>query len=385
MADSNLTKILIYRPTFLSRFILYSVLISFLFPQSNSDELITKGVNAFYNYETEKAIDILSEAKEKYPEHPAVHFTWVSARWLHSQANSDVESTYRQLDEDLDIILPIYDALIEKYPDNPQYQLFYGSAIGLNARITLGKKEWISTLYHAWRGFRVIKDVYEHHPEIIDAQLPIGIVEYYAGLSNVLVKTAVTLYGLETDQEIGLAKMEEAARHGEYSWIEAQSILSFLYLWVLDSPEKSLAYSQNLAQHFPKNYYFNIIYLESLIQTGNITKAKEIEIYLKEYLKELTPIEKSWYSGYIDYESALLNYINGNFDEAETLLNRAINNYNAELDIILANIWLLKGKIHDIKGERKKAVIAYETCIELDNFSKAIILADEYLLTPFVK
>ena len=37
-------------------------------------------------------------------------------------------------------------ALSKKYKDVPEYKLYYGSAIGLKARISLGKKQWFSTI-----------------------------------------------------------------------------------------------------------------------------------------------------------------------------------------------------------------------------------------------
>jgi len=367
----------------LFRYCILFFLNTVLFSQNLADDVIWNGVYKFYNYETEEAIDVLTKARDNYPEHPAVHLTWATARWLHSQANNDIETTYQTLNNDLDEIVPVYEALIQKYPNNMQYQLFYGSAIGLYARISLGKKEWISTLLNAWKGFNVIKRVNVESPEIVDSQLPIGIVEYYAGLSNILVKTAVTIYGLETDKYSGIAKIENAANHGEYSWIEASSVIAFIYLWVLDRPEKSLHYSEKLVNHFPKNYYFNIMYIESLINTGQLKAAKELEEYLKEYLKELTDIQKSWYSGYISYESALICYHDGDFKNAQIYLSRAIENYDAELDIILANAWLLKGKIHDSQKERKQAIHAYNKCIELDNFTAAVHYAKDFIGTPF--
>ena len=46
---------------------------------------------------------------------------------------------------------------------------------------------------------------------------------------------------------------------------------------------------------------------------------------------------------------------------------------------------LLKGKIHDILGERKNAVKYYRDCNQLDNYSYAIKEAESYLIRPFKK
>ena len=66
-------------------------------------------------------------------------------------------------------------------------------------------------------------------------------------------------------------------------------------------------------------------------------------------------------------------------------LDVAIKNYGAELDVVLGNALLLKGKIHDLLGERKNAVKYYHDCIQLDNYSYAIKEAENYIDKPFKK
>ena len=147
---------------------------SILFAQTYpGDDVVRQGVRAFYNYETEEAIEILAQARNDSPENPTVHLTWAAARWLHNQANSSVEQTYIDLENDLNEVIPVYAALMVKYPHDPSYQLYLGSAKGLMARIYLGKKEWLNTLEWAYAGFRVIQKVEAEHPVIIDATLSI--------------------------------------------------------------------------------------------------------------------------------------------------------------------------------------------------------------------
>ncbi len=352
--------------------------------QAPGDDQVWAGVNAFYNYETGKAITILSRARLDYPENPTVHLTWAAARWLHSQANDPVPVTYRILERDLEEIIPIYKILVAKYPDNPAYKLYLGSAIGLKARVHLGKKEWLKTLLTAYKGFSIIQKVARDNPDLVDAQLPIGIVEYYAGLSNLLVKWAVELWGLETTREAGLKKIEWTADHGKFAWIEAKSICSFLYLWVDPNPVKALKHSSVLAGRFPNNFYFNVMYVESLIKNGANEKAENQLRAMEISLKRLTPIQQRWYLGYLRYEWALYYFNQKDYAQALRSVNEAIKVYDAELDVILANAWLLKGKLHDVMQERKKAKYAYKHSVDLSNYTYAIKEAKQYRKTPFV-
>lgn len=358
--------------------------LSLLFAQSYpGDEAVLKGVHAFYNYETSEAIEILEEARLNYPENPTVHLTWAAAKWLHNQAHATVEQTYGDLENDLNEVIPVYETLVEQFPTDPNYQLYFGSAKGLMARIYLGKKEWLETLNWAYSGFRIIQSVERDHPNIVDAALPIGIVEYYAGLSNVLIQWGTSLLGLDPSRKGGITKIEKAANDGPWSWIEAKGILSFLYLWVDVDPEKALEHSSVLVKTFPQNFYFRILFTESLIRNGKMITALASLNTLEKMIQDLTPIQQKWYHSYFQYQNALYHFINGDLEQAQLHVDDAVENYGAELDIILANAWCLKGQLHDINNERTEAKKAYKSCIELDNYTYTIDLAKFYLRTPF--
>ncbi len=367
------------------RFTLAVFYISILYADDyyKGDTLVREGVHAFYNYEFDKAVNILSEARIQFPDHPGVHLIWAASRWVRSQAHSPVEETYRILQKDLDDIGPVYDELVDKYEYDPNYKLYQGSALGLSARVALGKKQWLRTLIRSYRGFIIIKDVAKGSPEITDAQLPIGIVEYFAGLSNPIISWAVRLYDLDASTESGLHRMALAADEGHWSWIEAKAILSNLYLWVENDPILALEHAKDLVRYFPDNYYFNLLYLESLIRTDKIDISKVIIRDMKISSSKLTDRQIKWYSPYLDYEIALLSFHQEDYPKALELVSQTIDDYTAELDIILGNAYLLQGMCYDRLDRRVKAKDSYNKCIALDNFSGSIKRAKEYLRQPF--
>lgn len=368
------------------RFIfIYTFLISFIYSDDvyAGDSLVREGVYAFYNYEYDNAVGILTSAREKYPDHPGVHLIWASARWVRSQANDPIEKTHTILETDLALIEPIYKDLVEKYNFDPIYKLYQGSALGLSARVTLGQKKWIRTFYRAYKGFSIIDDVAEKNPEIIDAHLPIGIVEYYSGISNLLLKWSVELYGLSANREAGLYEISKAANEGDWSWIEAKGILSFLYLWVEDEPILAFKHSRDLVEKFPNNYYFNLLMLESSIRTNQYDVSSAIIKNIGNLSSNLTPRQKEWYTPYFDYEKALLLFHKERYDDALISVDKSILSYSAELDIILGNAYLLQGMCYDKLDKRMEAKSSYEVCIKLDNFSSSMKQAKQYLKMPY--
>ena len=353
--------------------------------QLPGDEVVKQGVELFYNYQSAEAVEILAEAREKFPDNPRVHFTWAAARMLHSEAHNPVSESYKKLEGDLNEIIPILRNLSDSLPHIPEYKLYLGSAIGLKARINLGEKEWLSTLVNAYRGFRIIRKIEHKYPDLMDAKLPVGIVEYFAGLNQGLIQWTAKVFGLEATRQAGLGKIEQAAFGGEFSNVEAKKIITFLALWVENDLETALKYSSELHREFPKNFFFSIMYLESLIKTEEKNGITGVLSQMERELDLLTPIQKKWYKSYLNYEKSQFYFHNSDFVNALYYVDLSINEYHAELDVILSHALLLKGKLHDIKNEREKAILSYEQCIKLDNYSSAITEAKSYLKNNYLR
>ena len=361
------------------------LLISTIFSQTThkGDDLVKEGVHAFYNYEYDRALELLSMARQEHPDHPGVHFIWAAAAWTKSLAYDPVDTTHRVLEKVLADVTPIYDVLVKKYPLDPYYRLYQGSTIGLTARVTLAQKRWLATLIRAYQGFVIITDVAEENPGLMDGRLPLGIVEYYSGLGNTPLQWAVTLYGLNASTESGLNQMTLAADNSDWAWVEANGILSFLYLWVEDDPVLAGKHSRKVVETFPNNYYYHIMLLEATIKIGQLDVAWQIIDHLTATAENLTPRQRKWYLPYLEYEKALFMFKKQKYGLALSYVQDTINNYSGELDVILGFAYLLQGKIKDLTGDRAGAKTSYRACLDLDNFSSAMSSANQYLNRPF--
>ncbi|MBT6937273.1 MAG: hypothetical protein HN982_06790 [Candidatus Marinimicrobia bacterium] len=351
----------------------------------SGDDTLKLGVQAMYNYEYDTAIHYTNLVKDHYPDNPGAPLVWAAAKWIKTQANSTTEASTDTLELYISKVIPIYESMVERHSDDPIYQLYFGSAKGLSARISLGEKNWIQTLIRAYSGFSLIEDAYKQNPDLKDALLPFGIVEYYGGISSSFIQWLIDVYGLNPSISAGLNKMEEAAEQSSWAWIEAKGILSFLYLWVENQPSWALKHTTDLVEAFPNNYYFYLLHLESVIRTGNKNESIIILSKNKQMESVLTPRQLSWYKPYALYEKALFEYEFGDLDTSLEYALMVTNDYDAELDIILGNALLHAGKIYDLKNRRNEAISFYNTCIELNNFSASMSIAKKYIQTPFTR
>ena len=158
--------------------------------------------------------------------------------------------------------------------------------------------------------------------------------------------------------------IKKAAEEGPWAWTEASSIISFIYLWSDRDPQEAKRFTEKLASAYPNNYYYRIIFTESLIRTGKLDDAKKSLHLLDVSIESLTDIQKGWFTGYLNFEWALYHFHSRNHDLAMRYADRAMQTYRAELDIILGEAILLKGKLLDLKGDREGAIRAYEQCMD---------------------
>ena len=126
---------------------------------------------------------------------------------------------------------------------------------------------------------------------------------------NIFIRWAVNLYGLETSKDLALEKITNAALNSKWAWIEASGIVSFIYLWLEDTPYDAVPFTRRLSKEFPDNFNFNILYLESLIKTNMLVDAKNLIELLDKRHGLLTKRQKDWYGPYLDYEKALLLFL----------------------------------------------------------------------------
>ena len=357
--------------------------LTLLFGQRPGDNVVRAGADAFYNYEYEKSIRILTKARKNYPEHPGVHVAWAAAHWRKDETHLPLEEINANFEQNLAEIVVIYDSLVTRYPDDQEYKIYYGAAKGLNARIYLGQKKWIQTLLSAYEGFRIIQDAFETDSTLTDAYLPIGIVEYYAGMSNLLVKAGAQMFGLEASREGGVRKMEIAAFESLWAWTESMSILSFIYQFIDINNERGLKLSKTLANKYPKNFDFQVHYTFSLMLTRDLKGAKKQLKRLNPELAKMGSRHQKLYTSYLNYLWGYYYYMMGENEKALRFMDQCINLYTSEMEGFLANAHLHKGMILDKIRNRSGAVNAYKNCLKLPSHYDATKWAKQYLDEPF--
>ena len=119
----------------------------------------------------------------------------------------------------------------------------------------LVKKDSLDALRNGTRGRNAHSDLLELDSAYVDAKLIPGIHEYVVGSLPGWVKAILFLAGFAGDKSKGLGYLQDAARAGEKTGVEARVMLSLVYSRE-KQPGRALPLMTELAEAFPGNYLY---------------------------------------------------------------------------------------------------------------------------------
>lgn len=351
--------------------------------QHPGDEMVMEGVDAFFNYDFEKSIELLSKARIEYRNHPVVHVVWAAAWYHYDQSMFLADSVYSRFENRINEIEMIYTDLVLDHPNDSEYLLYLGTSRSLKARIYLGQKKYLLTFYAAYQGLKAIKKSSEDSNEIKDVNLPIGIIEWYTGLKNPLIQIAARGMGIKPSRQEGIKKMEVAANQSTWAWVEAMSILAITYQFFDLDKKKGLFSSQVISEKYPSNFGYGLYYSMGLMQNDKIKEAEKKLKFLDKQITLQRTYHQKRYGPYLSFLWANYYFLLDDKESSMKYLKKCIDDYDSDLDIFLSSAFLLKGKIYDLQNDRFEAKRFYKKCIKLNNQTAAIDFAKQYLNEPF--
>ena len=350
--------------------IILSITLSVLLSQEHvisfERNLLDSGITSLYNLEYEKSIKYFEEYKEINPKNSVVHFVLIAAKWQNSQMNEGYEKSYQVLNEEVDKVVPIYEALIDEYPDNSEYVLYLGSSYGLKARIALAKKEWMNVVYSGLQGYRYIRKAQSMSPGLLDIYTPIGIMEYFASQTSKPVQVISDILGIGSSSENALINLERAALSKGYSWMEASNVLTYAYLHFQRDYEKALYWITPLVEKYNKNPYFALLKLETLAKMKRWEEVDKVLPKMERYTQNGSYLQKNECQLKINYIKALQAFDNNNLQLVLELTSWNIENYHMEMDWLLGFSHLLRGKSYDRLGNYKNAKLDYQSTVKIN-------------------
>ncbi len=350
------------------------LILSFLYSKPYSWEkspvepIVQRGVNALYNYQFEPAISILDSAHTLDPLHPLPPFVLIAAKWLQSQTTEGYAASYEVIIKETAAVIPVYEALLENYPDDAEYHLYLGSTYGIRSRIALAKKDWLDVLYFGYQGLQYINEAHRIDPTLDDIYMPLGTLTYSTCISPLPVQWAAQLMGLSSDCEEGLSYLERAVQHSHYSWIEASNVLAYIYLHIDRDYQEADRILNTLFHNFPGHPYFAFLYGELLAKTNQWAALEKIMPKLENHASTGPFLQHNECQLKLKYIQGLMAYHHQNYTAAIKHCNWMLNNYHMEFDWLRGFAYFLRGKAYEGNGNFHLALRDYNDVLSMDSY-----------------
>ena len=374
-------------PSIGKAFLVFSLMTVTIYTQpaepAPSEPAIREALCAMYDMDFDLAHDLFSSALGEENFHPLAPLGAIATEWMLSQARDGYDRGNQRLLQKLNITLDRYRSRMLLHPDETELDFYYGTTMGLKARILLYRKEWLGVITSGYNALRYVKKARRVHPDNIDMMLPMGTFNYYVGVSAGYMKIASWILNESGSREDGLRMMEEVGRAGNYGNQEARSLLAFVYLYMENDPAKALEHAEFLSDEFPGNVYFQFLVAEAIISLGELEQARTRIDRIRERLDFLEPFLYREYMLKLHLLDGRMAILTRDYAGAENDLRYVIDNYSLESDIHLGYAYLYLGNLYDMTDRRPEALKCYQVAARLDNRSTACTQARNFINAPF--
>jgi hypothetical protein len=275
------------------------------------------------------------------------------------------------------------EAMLRATPDNVDLMLTLGMIRGVKGAVDRTRKNYLE----AYRGVRASHQLFtrvlEMDPHRVDALWPLGLYDYAVSRVPALLKPFVALVLPTGDRERGLDRLRRAAREGTFAAVPATVTLTRVLSGWEEQYAEALPYAEMLATRYPGNpeflFLLAFLYSEAHRTPQALSVAEAIRISVEQrrphFAAELTP-------RYLQLRGKIAMDA-GAHEEALTFFRRAIDQRNSKFTWITAWAYTRTGMIHDLRGQRDKAIESYRRALEIEGRGLAQETAERHLSEPY--
>lgn len=369
---------------------------NFLFAQwpamkTDADSLVRLGADYIYNMEFDKAEQCFKEVIERYPDLPAGYFLDAMVDWWKIVAFRNTREFDKSFLDKIDRTIKVCDRILDTNEYEVSVLFFKGGAIGYRGRYHAVRENWFRAANDGYSGFKILMKCLEIAPNNYDIMLGTGIYNYFAEVlpaENPALKPLM-LFLPKGDKRLGILQLQASAKYARYANVEAKLVLLQIYYDFEKDFYASYEIAKELVEKYPNNPVFQRYYGRCLVSLYYLDEWENHWKSILDWCNQkkpgfdlLTAREALYYVG-----SALFE--RGRYDEALEYFYKC-DEYSRKLDkegpsafMIYLNLKI--GKIFDLQGKRKYAIMQYNKVLSWRNYRDSHEQAKRYLQTPYTR
>ena len=368
--------------------------------RADQDPQVKLALDEFYNLEYDKAISQFEHIEKAHPDDPfaIVHLLQATVfrelyrlnlldttlyshdGFLTGKAVNGDPAVRAKVDQLTAQAVKLCDDRLAKNPDDVDALYVRGVARGLKSTyIALVDKSFMAALRNAVAARHDHERVLQIDPKYTDAKTVVGAHNYVVGSLPMPVKVLAGIAGLGGSKKKGLAYLEEAAKEGKESSVDARVALA-LFLRREGRYGDASDVVETLVKQYPKNFLFSLEHCNLLKDGGKGPEAVSC------YEKLLDGAKSGQYLGaHVEFAAfGLGESLRGQKDYEGALKQYEFTASvpNGQLSL-KQRAELAAGEIYDVLSKRDQAVQEYQTVIAQDNSSAQADLARKLLREPY--
>jgi hypothetical protein len=353
------------------------------------ENLVVEGIREIYAMDFDGAEAKFKEAERFQPDHPYGYYGDAIVAWAKfvyvSQQTDPVQR--KKFEDGVETSIEKCTAWLKLHPNDAYVRLALGGTYGLRSRLSVIERHWLRALWDGRTAIKQTRLAYQLDSTAYDALLGIGMYDYYADALPRFISAFNRMF-LGGSREKGIEALKIAAEKGKYVSTAAKLILVEIYTedqWGAKDPGKALELILELRKEFPNSPIFHQIEHVCLFETG---KYDELIESAQDYLKRID--DKAPY--YVELDRARMHTTIGTARFAKKEIDFARQSYETAGSLAgtkaAPNRWgvwglVRLGQVHDVLGERDKAIEAYRAAAQFTDVWGFRALAQARMRSPF--
>lgn len=243
----------------------------------------------------------------------------------------------------------------------------------------LVRKSWFAALRESTAARRLHNRAAQLDASNADAVLMQGLQEYVVASLPAALRLLGAVTGLRGNKQHGLALIERVAQEGDSSRVEARMVLFTLYRHE-KKPWSAMSYLYRLRHDYPRNYLLHLAEIYTDIEMRDERAASDALRALEQARADGAPGYDALQEAKVEYTRGVIQCRFGHLEQALASMRRAAAQGQAEMRLLAVE---RVGMIQDLRGDRARAVEAYQRVVDAAPESPMAKESQRYLSRPF--
>lgn len=359
--------------------------------KTDADSLVRLGADYIYNMQFDSAEQCFRQVIEKYPELPAGYFLDAMVDWWKITAFRNSKEYDNKFLQKIDKVIEVCDRILDTNEYEISALFFKGGAIGYRGRFHVIRENWFRAASDGYSAFKILMKCLEIAPNNYDIMLGTGIYNYFAEVlpeQNPTIKPLM-LFAPKGDRKLGILQLHASAKYARYASVEAKLVLLQVYYDFEKDFYSAYNIAKELVEKYPNNPVFQRYYGRCLVSLYYLDEWEQQWKKILNWCEEkkpgfdlLTAREALYYIGSALYEQNKLDEALKYFYKCDEY-SRALDKDGPSAFMIYLNLKV--GKIYDLQGKRKYAIMQYNKVLSWRNYRDSHEQAKKYLQSPFTR